>query len=598
MATTKTDGHTNGHDPAKTRTDFDFTLKDTYVENLRPLRVVVIGAGYSGIGAAIRIPEKLRNIELVVYEKHEGIGGTWWANTYPGVTCDIPSHSYQFSFAPNPNWSNLYAPGAEIQKYLQDVAERFGATRFIKLSHQVEECVWDDGEKKWQIKVKNLVTGEIFTDSAHVLITARGQLSEPRWPDIEGINKFEGKKIHSGAWDKSYDLRSKKIAVVGNGSSAIQIVPKLQELEGTQLSCFIRSPTWISSAFGDSTMRDLGLDPKVTEFTEDQKSLFRSDPSILLKFRKAFEDFGTSLHNSTMSGHPMSIKGQAFFKSDMESKLSARPDLLAKIIPAFAPGCRRLTPGKGYLEALQEPNVTVIHDTISQITSTGIALSTPDGKNEIDADVIVFATGFQACTSPPFSITGRNGLTLESRWSQHPDSYLALAVDGFPNFLMLFGPNTTIGFGSLNRILEAQVDYVVSVIRKLQKEDYASMEPKPERVEDFVQFVDAYFKDTVYLDKCKSWYRSQGGVGDRIVALWPGSTQHAVETLRSPRWEDWVYKSVDNDSKNGLRWLGNGWSWTQTEGDPSWYLNPEEMEFPWKGKPEDNPKYKSRPWSH
>lgn len=293
----------------------------------------------------------------------------------------------------------------------------------------------------------------------------------------------------------------------------------------------------------------------------------------------------------------MSIEDQAFFKSDMESKLSARPDLLAKIIPAFAPGCRRLTPGKGYLEALQEPNVTVIHDPISHITRSGIALSTPS-KKEIDADVIVFATGFQACTSPPFPIVGRSGLSLESRWSQHPDSYLALAVDGFPNCLMLFGPNTTIGFGSLNRILEAQVDYVVSVIRKLQKEDYASMEPKPERVKDFVQFVDAYFKDTVYLDKCKSWYRSQGGVGDRIVALWPGSTQHAVETLRSPRWEDWVYESLETESGNGLRWLGNGWSWTQTEGDPSWYLNPEEIEFPWEGKPEENPKYKSRPWSH
>lgn len=310
-----------------------------------------------------------------------------------------------------------------------------------------------------------------------------------------------------------------------------------------------------------------------------------------------------------MAGHPTTVSSQAFFKADMESKLSARPDLLAKIIPTFAPGCRRLTPGKGYLEALQQPNVTTIHSPISHITPTGIAITVTDiskgeqvqRESHIEADVIVFATGFQACTSPPFPIVGRAGLTLASRWSSHPDSYLAVAVDGFPNYLMLFGPNTTIGFGSLNRILEAQVDYVVSVIRKLQKEDYASMEPKPERVKDFVQFVDAYFKDTVYLDKCKSWYRSAGGTGDRIVALWPGSTQHAVETFRSPRWEDWVYESLEDGegkSGNGLRWLGNGWSLTQTEGDPSWYLNPEEIEFPWEGKPEENPKYKSRPWSH
>ena len=250
--------------------------------------------------------------------------------------------------------------------------------------------------------------------------------------------------------------------------------------------------------------------------------------------------------------------------------------------------------------------MTVIHGPISHITPTGIVITTPDtttnNKNQIDVDVIVFATGFQACTSPPFPIIGRHGLTLASRWSQHPDSYLSVAVDGFPNYLMLFGPNTTFGFGSLNRTLEAQVDYVVMAIRKLQKEDYASMEPKPERVRDFVAYKDAYFKDTVHLDKCKSWYRSEGGTGNRVVALWPGSTQHAVETLRSPRWEDWVYESVEDEDGsedgNGLKWLGNGWSWTQTEGDPSWYLNPEEVEFPWEGKPEENPKYKSRPWSH
>ncbi|KAL2165938.1 hypothetical protein VTG60DRAFT_3580 [Thermothelomyces hinnuleus] len=210
----------------------EFTIKDVAVENMRRLRVIVVGAGFSGILAAIRIPERLRNVELVVYEKSERVGGVWyvfstqcvcvrliirltalcvcvcvcvcvcrWLNKYPGVACDIPSHSYQYSFAPNPNWSNLYAPGSEIQQYLEDVAERFGAMRFIKTRHQVEHCAWDDVSKKWNVRVTNLATGEVIEDSANVLVTARGQLNDMSWPDIPGLSTFQGKLMHSGDWD-------------------------------------------------------------------------------------------------------------------------------------------------------------------------------------------------------------------------------------------------------------------------------------------------------------------------------------------------------------------------------------------------------------
>ncbi|KAK3336591.1 hypothetical protein B0T19DRAFT_454089 [Cercophora scortea] len=586
----------------------DFVLKDGPVENLRPLRVVVVGAGFSGILAAIRIPEKLRNVELVVYEKNEGVGGVWWLNNYPvndgsgltdgfgiakGIACDVPSHSYQYTFAPNPNWSDLYAPGHEIQQYLQNVAEKFGATRFIKTSHKVGGCVWDASQKKWKIKVENLITGESFEDTANVLVTARGQLNDINWPDIPGLATFQGKTMHSGEWDTSFDFRNKKIGVIGNGSSAIQIIPRLQKLEGASLSCFMRSPTWISSAFGDHSMQKLGFDPAISAFSEEQRRKFADDPEAYFKFRKVIEDDGNIIHDSTLWGTEMQAAGQAMFRAGMEQKLASRPDLLKTIIPTFAPGCRRLTPGKGFLEALLEDNVDTIYDGIAAVTETGV--TTVSGRS-IDLDVLVCATGFHASSAPDFEIVGRDGVTLQERWKPIPESYLSVAIDGFPNYLMMFGPNSAIGFGSLTKILEAEADYAVAVIRKLQKEDYATIEPKAERVKDFTAYVGAYFKKTVYTDNCKSWYRKEG---DWIAALWPGSTLHALEALRSPRWEDFVYEGADpSSSTNALRWLGNGWSTTQTSGDPSWYINADEVEIPYGSKPEENPRYKARPWSY
>ncbi|KAK0723979.1 hypothetical protein B0T21DRAFT_403869 [Apiosordaria backusii] len=580
-------GHTvngndvNGHE---SRT---FTLKDTPVENFRPLRVIVVGAGFSGILAAIRIPERLRNVELVVYEKADGVGGVWHANRYPGVACDIPSYSYQYTFAPNPNWSALYAPGSEIRQYLEDVATRFGAMRFIKLNHRVEGGEWDPVAKKWNVKVHNLSTGETFQDSANVFVTARGQLSEPSWPSIPGLEIFSGKIMHSGAWDTSYDFTNKRIGVIGNGSSAIQIIPQLQKIPGTQLKCFMRSPTWISPKFGDQGMEELGFDPTATIFSESQKASLRSNPALFLKFRKVFEDLGNTAQTTTILSHPDQLASQSLFHSSMTSKLSSRPDLLSLLIPTFAPGCRRVTPGPGFLESLLEPNVTVIPSPITSISPSGITTSSPDTPHELDA--IILATGFK-------------------HWSNFPSTYLSITVDHFPNLFFLFGPNSAIGFGSLTSILEALVTYLVCYIRKLQREDYASIEPLPSRVRDFEEYTQQYFKNTVYMDRCSSWYRK----GDRIVGLWPGSPLHALEVLRAPRWEDYVFEGVEGEGGNRLGWLGGGWSCTQIltdkgggegminggGGDPSWYLNPDEVEVPVEGRPEDNTRWRNRPWSY
>jgi len=191
------DNHTNGHSISP------FRASNIPVENFRPLKVIVIGAGYSGIYLAIRLPERLRNVQLTVYEKNAGVGGAWFENRYPGCACDIPAHSYQYSFNPNTNWSSLYAPAKEIQAYLEGTAKKYGADRFIKLNHKVEECRYDEAEAKWCVKVKNVVTGEDIEDTADILVAARGALNEPAWPDsIEGFGTFEGKVLHSAVWDE------------------------------------------------------------------------------------------------------------------------------------------------------------------------------------------------------------------------------------------------------------------------------------------------------------------------------------------------------------------------------------------------------------
>ena len=261
--------------------------------------------------------------------------------------------------------------------------------------------------------------------------------------------------------------------------------------------------------------------------------------------------------------------------------------------PDFGVGCRRLTTGPGYLEALTRDNVDFISDSIARISDHGIVLE--NGKH-VNLDVICFATGFNTTAVPPFPIIGKHGQSLKGKFDPYPQTYLTIAVDHFPNFFMMLGPNTGIGAGSLTVLLEAQGDYVVKCIRKLQKEDYVTMIPKAQAVRDFSEYVGEYFKKTVHMDKCKSWYKTGGGLGDRISGLWPGSILQAWEVFRAPRWEDYEYES---EHKNSLKWMGDGWSTTLLEGgNAAWYLERDVVDVPVAGMPEDDPRYKGRPFSH
>ena len=300
----------------------------------------------------------------------------------------------------------------------------------------------------------------------------------------------------------------------------------------------------------------------------------------------------------------MSEGARVAFTKLMRDRLAKKPELAEQLLPAFSVGCRRLTPGPGYLEALTEDNVDFVSTPIKRITSTGIELT--DGRR-IELDVIVCATGFDVAAAPPFPVVGLDDQTLQSRFSPYPEAYLSLAVDSFPNFFLMMGPNSAIGSGSLVRMIESFGDYVIKCVRKLQKEDIRSMVVKRKRVEDFAEYCRAYFPGTVYLDQCKSWYRGDGGSGDRIVGLWPGSTLHCMETLRSPRWEDFEYEYEEKEdgedgkkkTKNQLWWLGDGWSVIQRDGgDATYYIEQEFLDVPSAPLPEETPSFAKCSFSH
>ncbi|KAJ6609350.1 hypothetical protein B0H10DRAFT_1813845 [Mycena sp. CBHHK59/15] len=549
------------------------------------MKVVVVGAGFSGPQCGSRFLQRVPNIQLTIYEGCAGIGGTWFANKYPGLACDIPSHCYQLTFHEKTDWSAFYAPGPEIQGYLESVVETYNLRPFIRLEHRLISAVYSDIDGKWNLTVqRNDSEGKLeqFEDSTDVLFTGMGGLSRWKWPDIEGLHTFGGKLVHSAKWDTSEgDLLSpwedtvrswadKKVGVIGVGSSAIQIVPALQP-KVAHLTNYVRGKTWISSPFLGDRAAQLGMGGLESnyKFTDKDKEQFK-DPAFYKEFRRDLESDLNSSHVATLRGHPVQEAGRVAFKADMIQRLQKKPWIAEHIIPDFAVGCRRLTPGPGYLEALCQDNVDFNPTEIKRVTSTGI--ETVDGKHE-DLDIIVCATGFDTSFQLGFPIVGRGGVQLSEKYKPHPKLYLSVAVDGFPNWFQSLGPNSAVGSGSLLIVIERQVDYAVQATLKLQREYLKSIDVKPEAVEDWDAYLEHHFEKTVFSERCRSWYK-QGKEEGRVVALWPGSCLHAARALEHPRWEDYTYEPLAGHT-NRFFWAGNGTTVAEEtpNADRAWYLS-------------------------
>jgi cation diffusion facilitator CzcD-associated flavoprotein CzcO len=342
--------------------------------------------------------------------------------------------------------------------------------------------------------------------------------------------------------------QDKTIAVIGAGSSGIQIVPSLQPL-ARRLDHYVRGRTWIATPMAAQELEKRGVPGENFSYDNDEIKGWKKDSESYMAYRRQLENTVQSDYDITLRGSEISTKARAYFESLMTQRLVKKPEVVSYILPRFSPLCKRLTPGPGYLESLTEDNVTVIPTSIEQVTKTGIMAT--DGKHR-EVDAIICATGFNTHFTKRFPVYGIDGAVLfERQPGPKTATYLSMTVDTHPNLFMLLGPNSGIGTGNLLIIIERMVDYCCKMLRKIQTENIRSVRPLKQKVDDFTRFVDAHFERTVYSEDCSSWYKIDG----RVAALWPGSSLHAIKALENPRWEDFEYSYVD-DSPMG--WLGDG----------------------------------------
>ncbi|KAJ5107515.1 hypothetical protein N7456_004190 [Penicillium angulare] len=526
----------------------------------RHIRVACMGAGYSGLMMSIVFSQRMKdsNAELVIYERNEDLGGTWLENRYPGCKCDIPAHNYAYSFAPNPDWPNYYATSQQIHKYMQDVAKKYECNKYIKYRHSIKAAIWNETKAKWELQVQ-VGDGTVFHDDVDVFINAGGILNNWKWPNIEGIHNFEGKLIHSARWDQDYDFTGKKVASIGIGSSGIQIVPQISKVAGS-MDVYVRTQTWISPAPGinEPTANDPDMDADYN-FTPETIAMFK-DPEILRQYRAAIMDRRIENFQRAIADSDIQKRAQQIFRKSMIERLgdSKKGQNAAHfLLPDFPVGCRRQTPGPGFLEALTQDNVEMWWDDIAYITDKGII--TRSGE-EREYDVIICATGFDTSFKPSFPIVGRNGANLADKWeTEQPKAYFGFMVPEMPNYFCFIGPNSPISNGSLVLGIQATALYVYKWLEKFQTEMIRSFEVRKDANDEYNQHMQQYLQRTVWTRGCRSWYK-RGTVDGPVVAIYGGTSFHFMEAIKNPRWEDFHIQRSTEASANRFAYLGNGFS--------------------------------------
>jgi cation diffusion facilitator CzcD-associated flavoprotein CzcO len=464
--------------------------------------------------------------ELTLFEKNPHFGGTWYENTYPGVACDIPSHLYSFSWDPNPNWSHYFAYGPEIQKYFEGFAKRYDCEKYMKLNTKVVEIRWDESKGIWNIILEDQVSRERWHDWAHVVVNGTGILNNWAWPDVDGLHDFKGPKMHSAHWDHSVDFTGKTVGVIGTGSTSVQIVPQLQKV-AKNLKVFMRSPTWISPPFGggvlDQDLKKGHLDEKPGErqytFTEEDKKRFKEDPEYYLMFRKRIEAEINSLYGMYQQGSELSNLMRKNITEEMHRRLGPGHEKLKEfIIPKWSPGCRRISPGDGYLEALVEPNVETLFGPLKCIEPEGIVTEEDGQLHKID--ILVCATGFKVAFKPAFKVINHLGKTIDEDWGDSINLYLGVSAPRFPNYYTIVGPGATWSSGTLLPSIETTIEYSVQMMKKIQHENIRSVDVQQEAVDDIYAHFDEFHRTTVFQEECRSWFKD-GKIKNRIY-LWPG----------------------------------------------------------------------------
>jgi cation diffusion facilitator CzcD-associated flavoprotein CzcO len=482
------------------------TALDPHTDLERELEVVIVGAGFGGIAAAIEL--RRHGIERIrILEKAADMGGTWFYNSYPGAACDVPSHLYSFSYAQRLDWSRLCSPQAEIHAYLHAVASEHAIEELIETDTTVTACSWDEAACRWTITSEQGASYE-----ADALILATGQLHQPARPAIEGVERFAGHSFHSAEWDHSYPLAGKRVAVVGTGASAVQFIPEIAP-EVAQLSVFQRTGNWF-------------LPRRNRRYNAAVRALVARVPG-LQRFRRRFvfeytESLTLSIRHPRTIGRLAALRSAAFMRSQLKDPL-----LRAKAWPDYTFGCKRILFSSHFLPALERANVELVTDAIASIEPQGLV--TADGRLH-EVDCLIWATGFKTNDFMlPMPVSGRGGRSLGESWSDGAHAHLGMSVPGFPNMFLMYGPNTNTSGGSIVVYLEAQAAYLRQALEQLRARSAGAIEVRTEVEAASDRELQARFAGTAWLE-CNSWYRDEQG---RIVANWPGYMREYIERTRT-----------------------------------------------------------------
>lgn len=461
------------------------------------LDVVIIGSGFSGLGMAIALQREGKR--YVVLEKGAGVGGTWRENHYPGCACDVPSHLYSFSFAPNPGWTRQYAPQQEILAYLERCAVEHGVVPQCRFGAEVNACVFDDATSTWTVSTKQ---GEQFR--APHLVLGVGALHHPKFPDVPGRETFQGPQLHSAGWDEAVPLEGKRVVVVGTGASAIQLVPALAP-RVKQLTLFQRTPAWVISR------RDAPI-------SRLAKWLYRVAP-WLMKLTRARIYWRLESYAFGFTRWPKVLKAAEWLGKRHLRQQVQSPALQDRLTPKYAAGCKRILLSDDYYPAFNRPNVALESCAVKEVTPTGVV--TPDGRH-VECDVIAWCTGFDvAAPLSKLKVTGRAGKDLGESWKDGLHAYRGTTVPGFPNMYVLMGPNTGLGHNSMVYMIESQIHFALAHLRAMDAAGAKSVEVTEAAERAFNEELQAKLPRTVWASGCTSWYLDAHG---RNVMLWPGRT--------------------------------------------------------------------------
>ncbi len=475
--------------------------------------VAILGSGFSGIAMAIRLRQSGFE-DFVLLERAAELGGTWRDNQYPGAACDVPAHLYSLSFEPKSDWSRAFATAPEIQGYVLDVVSKHGLRDKTRLETRVTRLEYDDAEATWLIQAET--AGAPLRLRAKLVVVACGGLSNPAFPEITGVESFRGRLFHTAQWDHDFDLSDKRVAVIGTGASAVQVVPAIVD-RAKELCVFQRTPPWVFPR------RD-------REFTEAQVRYFAEHPRARRWMRNTIFTVTELMSLGMVWRTPLTrvLEGVCH-----EHRARQVPDRLLrrKLTPSYRLGCKRMLLSDDYYPALCKPHVALVTDPITRISPRGVVTRDDRGRElERGFDVLIAATGFDVpVDTPAFPVVGARGRSLHAEWADGAEAYYGVSIAGFPNLAMLMGPNTGPGHTSVLVYTEAEIQRIIAMLQHMRTENLKSMDVRPDVQARFNRGVQRRMRYTNWTSGCHSWYLTRSG---KNTSLWPGFASEYVLRAR------------------------------------------------------------------